>query len=304
MKVLVCDPISRKALNELEKAGFELTVLEKSPSMEELAGMIAPYHAMVVRSATKVRKAAIDAAANLKLIVRGGVGLDNIDVEYAKARGIEVRNTPGASSISVAELTFAHMLAAARHVGHGTCSIREGKWLKKQLKGIELYGKRLGLIGCGRIGTEVARRALAFGMEVVIHDPYIKRPPLEGTSMVALDELLATSDFISLHVPLTESTKNIIDAAAIEKMKQGAVLVNCARGGTVDEEAVAEAVERGRIYAAGFDVFAEEPVREDSPLRRLERVSLTPHIGASTSEAQERIGMEVARIIKEELGNG
>lgn len=230
---------------------------------------------------------------NLKIIGRA-VGLDNIDVKDALDAGIEVVNTPAATSVSVAELAIGHMLAASRWIGYGTATMREGKWEKKMMKGTELYQKTLGLIGIGRIGQETAKRAVAFGMKVIAFDPYIKVSPTSGVEMVDKDTLLAQSDFISLHIPHTDETHYIIDKPDFAKMKKGAILVNCARGGTVNEEALAEALESGHLKAAGIDVFETEPVKGTHKLATLPNVSLTPHIGAQANEGQTRAGIELA----------
>ena len=300
MKVLVCDPIADKGVELLKEAGHDVDV-KTGMSPEELLACIADYHAVIVRSATKIRKPAIDKGENLKVIARGGVGLDNIDVAYAQEKGVKVLNTPGASTISVAELAMAHMLAAARFVGRGTAGMKQGQWEKKKLKGIELSGKTLGLIGAGRIAREVAKRAIAFGMTIIATDPYVTEVSDVELTLTTKDDVIAKSDFISLHVPLTDETKNIIDKGAIEKMKDGAVIVNCGRGGTVDEDACVEALKSGKLRAVGFDVFSTEPITGEEAILKEENVSFTPHIGASTKEGQARVGIEVAQVTIEGL---
>ena len=300
MKILVCDPIADEGVKLLNETEHEVHV-KTGMSVEELEAVIGDYHAVIVRSATKIREAQIDKATNLKVIARGGVGLDNIDVAYAKDKGILVKNTPGASSISVAELTFAHMLSAARHVGRATVGMKDGKWEKKQLKGSELHGKTLGLIGAGRIAQEVAKRAIAFGMTVVASDPYVTEIPHIDITLMGKDELLKKADFVSLHVPLTDETKNMIDEKAIEGMKDGAIIVNCGRGGTVDEVALSKALTSGKIKAAGLDVFSKEPIAGDEAILKNDNVTFTPHIGASTAEGQHRVGVEVAQVIIDTL---
>ncbi|MCD6128133.1 D-2-hydroxyacid dehydrogenase [Candidatus Bipolaricaulota bacterium] len=297
MKVLICDPLAESAVARLKEAGLE--VVEKTGmSPEELAQELAKgYEVIVVRSATKVRKPAIDAAVGLKLIVRAGVGLDNIDVEYARKKGIEVRNTPRASTDSVAELTLAHMLALARSLPQATQSLREGRWEKKAFRGIELSGKTLGVIGIGRIGQAVARRALCLGMRVVAYDKFVKESPLPEVRMVPLEELLREADFVTLHVP-PDPAGPVIGKEEIAKMKPGAYLINCARGGVVDEAALLEALNSGKLAGAGLDVFEEEPPKNMELLRH-PKVSLTPHIGAQTKEAQGRVGDEVVDILLE-----
>ena len=295
MKVLVCDPLDPKAVERITRAGL-VVVVRTGMSPEELAEELKKgYEVIIVRSATKVRRPAIEAAKGLKLIVRAGVGLDNIDVEAAKERGIEVKNTPKASSISVAELALAHMLALARSLPQATQSMREGKWEKKAFKGVELYGKTLGVIGIGRIGREVAKRALCFGMRVIAYDKYITESPIPEVKMVSLEELLKESDFITLHIP-PDPAGPVIGKAEIEKMKDGAYIINCARGGVVDEEALLDALDSGKLAGAGLDVFEEEPPTNERLLKH-PKVTLTPHIGAQTKEAQARVGEEVAEIV-------
>lgn len=295
MKVLLADPIAKTAITNLEECGVEVDDLSSLPK-EELIGKVRGYDCMVVRSATKVRKEMIDNMDKMKLIIRGGVGIDNIDVSYAEEKGIKVMNTPAASSISVAEIVFTHMLALSRHIVKGTVGIKEGKWEKKALKGVELFGKTLGIIGLGRIGKELAKRGKALGMKVIAYDPYVE---VEGVDMVGLDELLRDSDYISVHTPLTDKTKHLIGRNALEKMKKSAILVNCARGGIVDEDALIEALRGGEIAGVGLDVYEVEPPKV-SELMGFPNVTFTPHIGASTKQAQERIAEEVVKIIKNE----
>ncbi len=295
MKVLVCDPLDPVAVEKLKGAGLEV-VERTGMSPEELAEELKKgYEVIIVRSATKVRRPAIEAAVGLRLIVRAGVGLDNIDVDAAVERGIEVRNTPRASSISVAELALAHMLALARSLPQATASMREGKWEKKAFKGIELHGKTLGVVGIGRIGREVAKRAICLGMKVIAYDKFLTESPLPDVPLVPLDELLARSDFITLHIP-PDPAGPVIGKEEIAKMKDGAYIINCARGGVVDEDALLEALDTGKLAGAGLDVFAEEPPTDERLLRH-PKVTLTPHIGAQTREAQARVGEEVAEIV-------
>lgn len=294
MKILIADPTSQDVITEMQATGAEVQDLSNFPK-EQLLDKVKDFDIMVVRSATKVRKDMIDKMDNMKLIVRGGVGLDNIDVDYAKSKGIEVKNTPAASSISVAELTIGHMIALTRHIARGTQSIKERKWEKKVLKGIELYNKTLGIIGIGRIGKEVAKRAKAFGMNVIAYDPYAK---YEEVKMVDFDSLLENSDFITLHIPGTAETHHFIGKEAFNKMKQGVFIINCGRGGVLDETALLEALKTGKVAGASLDVFETEPP-EYTQLLDLPNVTFTPHIGASTSDAQTRIGKEVVEIVKE-----
>jgi len=298
-KVLASDPLAKSAVEQMRDAG--LVVDEKTDlSVEQLKSEIANYDAIVVRSATKVRAEIIDAATNLKLIVRAGVGLDNIDVEYAKNKGIEVRNTPAASSNSVAELALGHLISLARYISRGTVSVRSGKWEKKALKGIEIYGKTLGIVGIGRIGQSLAKKATALGMKVVAYDKFVDKSPLpEIVEMVPFDQLLADSDFISLHIPFDPKVGATIGKPEIEKMKDGVRILNCARGGVIDEVALASALASGKVAGAALDVFATEPPASDNPLFAQENVSFTPHIGASTVEAQARVGAEAASTVIE-----
>lgn len=302
MKVLICDPVDENALGRLREAGLSVTV-RTGMGPEELAAELGKgYDAIVVRSATKVRRGAIDAARGLRLIIRAGVGLDNVDAEYAQGKGIEVLNTPKASSDSVAELALAHMFALARSLPQATQSIREGKWDKKSFVGIELQGKTLGVVGIGRIGQALARRALALGMEVVAFDKFVKESPVPGVRMVSLDELLRISDFVSLHVP-PDPAGPLIGAREFGLMKDGAYLVNCARGEVVDEGALLQALNSGKLAGAGLDVFAVEPPT-NAELLRHPKVTLTPHIGAQTKEAQERIGDELVELLLARAGKG
>ena len=298
-KVLASDPLAKSAVEQMRDAG--LVVDEKTDlSVDQLKAEIADYDAIVVRSATKVRAEIIDAATNLKLIVRAGVGLDNIDVEYAKNKGIEVRNTPAASSNSVAELALGHMISLARYISRGTVSVKEGKWEKKALKGIEIDGKTLGIVGIGRIGQSLARKAQALGMSVIAYDKFVDKSPLpDVVTMVPFDELLAKSDFISLHIPFDPKAGATIGKAEIDRMKGGVRLVNCARGGVIDENALAAALESGKVGGAALDVFATEPPTSDNPLLAQENVCFSPHIGASTVEAQARVGAEAAATVIE-----
>jgi D-3-phosphoglycerate dehydrogenase len=298
-KVLASDPLAASAVAAMREAG--LTVDEKTDlSPEQLKQEIAGYDAIVVRSATKVTREVIDAGAKLKLIVRAGVGLDNVDVDYAKQKGIEVRNTPAASSNSVAELALGHIISLARYISRATVSMKNGKWEKKALKGIEIKGKTLGIVGIGRIGQLLAQKATALGMKVIAYDKFVEKSPLpEIVKMVPFDELLETSDFISLHIPFDPKEGAAIGQAEINKMKEGVRLINCARGGVIDEGALATALTSGKVGGAALDVFTVEPPSTDNPLLNQENVSFTPHIGASTTEGQSRVGTEAAEIVIE-----
>ena len=294
MKLAICDPIDAKAIDELKKLGLEVLDLS-SIEKDQLKEHVKDADILVVRSATKVKGDLLNALESAKLIIRGGVGLDNIDLEGAKKKGIKVVNTPEASSISVAELVFAHIFAIYRHIVRGTLGIKEGKWEKKALKGNELYGKTIGIIGMGRIGREVAKRAKAFGMNVIGYD--VIDFPEEFAEKVSLDELYERSDIITLHVPLIPQTKHMINSASISKMKDGVVIINCSRGGVVNEEDLYKYLKNGKVKGAGLDVFEHEPP-EKSPLFELDNVVFTPHIGASTKEAQSRIGVEIVKKVK------
>jgi len=301
IKILVTDGMDKGAVCTLKDMGHEVT--EQFFEPEELKEQAKNFNVMIVRSATKVRKEIIDSAVetgNLKLIIRGGVGVDNIDVAYAESNGIKVRNTPKASSSAVAELALGHMFCLARFIGIANVAIREGKWNKNKYTGIELSGKTLGLIGFGRIGRELAKKAKALEMKVIYNDILGPAKDCPEYSFVSLDELLADSDFISLHVPGNEDKSSVIGKPEFSKMKDGVYLINCARGSVVDEAALLEGLNSGKIAGAGLDVFSEEPP-QNLELIRHEKVSVTPHIGASTKEAQKRIGAEIVSIIKEDI---
>ena len=298
MRILVTDGMDKSALQSLKDKGHE--VVEQFYAPEELGEALKGFDAVVVRSATKVRAAHIDAAkgGSLKLIIRGGVGVDNIDVKYAEEAGITVKNTPRASSNSVAELAMAHMFSCARFISVAGHTMREGKWEKKAYgAGIELGGKTLGIIGFGRIGQALGRMAKALGMKVIAQDIF-HVPGIEeemGMKYVELDELFAEADFISLHTPSLNGVK-LISKENIDKMKDGVVFINTSRGDNVNEEDLLAALESGKVRAAGLDVFAEEPAT-NAALYSHPRVSCTPHIGAATKEAQKRIGAEIVDII-------
>ena len=291
MKVLICDKTEKEYIEQMREAGLTVDVRDDI-TPEELPNVLPAYDAMVVRSRTKVRQPLIDVCPNLKVIVRGGVGLDTIDHEYAKSKGIAVMNTPLASSASVAELAIGYMFALARNIYKATTTMKAEKWDKKSFEGDEIGGKTLGLIGLGNIGQETAKRALALGMTVVAYDPYVKEAA--GIKLVTLDELLAQADYISLHLPKTKESANMIGAEQFAKMKKGVRIVNCARGGIINEDALYEALTNGTVAGAALDVFAEEPPT-DWKLLKLDNVIGSPHIGAATKEAQARVGAEVAQ---------
>jgi D-3-phosphoglycerate dehydrogenase len=297
MKVLICDATDPKALKLIEEAGIEV-VNQPDITPEELLEVIPEYPCMVVRSRTKVTKAVLDAGTSLKSVVRAGVGLDNIDVAYAQEKGVKVLNTPSASTQSVAELTVAYLMALARNIPLMTASMKAGKWEKKSFVGSEVSGKTLGLIGSGRIGSAVADRAIALGMDVVAFDPYVTELP--NITLMELEDLLAKADYISLHVPHTDETHNILDAVAFNKVKTGVRIINCGRGGTIDEDALYQAIQDGKVAGAALDVFADEPLA-DSKLFSLDQVIGSPHIGAGTKEAKARVGEVAAQKVIETL---
>lgn len=295
MKVLANDGLEISAINEIKKNGIyiETNHLDK----EELIENIKNYDVLVVRSNTKVTSDVLEAGAkgNLKLVIRAGVGIDNIDLDYAKKVGIKVSNTPDASSDSVAELALGHMFSVARYIAVANYTMRNGQWNKKQYKGSEIAGKILGIIGMGRIGKALAGKAEALGMKIIYADVLGKQDNLSYEFM-DLDNLLKVSDYVSLHVPYDKDKGALISSREISMMKDGAVIINCSRGKVVDEEALLEGLNSGKLAGAGIDVFEQEPSK-NTELINHERVSVTPHIGASTKEAQERIGKEVAAIV-------
>ncbi len=300
MKVLVSDGIEKIGSDMLKAAGFE--VVEQKMTPEELLANIEQFDAIMVRSATKVTKEVIEKGVNLKAIARGGVGLDNIDCVFAKEKGIPVLNTPGASSISVAELAIAHMFGVSRFIGISNVEMRQGKWPKKEYShGMELTGKTLGLIGFGNIGREVAKRALGLGMSVVAFDPFVTTTDMDVT-LTTKEGVLAQADFISLHIPFIKAEGASITAKEFAQMKDGVVLINCARGGVVCEKDLLDALNSNKVRYAGVDVFENEPATEaQTALINHPRVSVTPHIGASTDEAQLRVGAEIAQKVIDTL---
>ena len=302
MKVIVADKISERGVKLLkEQAGWNVVLTNK----DNLVAEIADAQALIVRSATKVTADLLDKAPQLRCVGRAGVGVDNIDLEAATKRGIVVMSTPGGNAVSVAEHAFALMLSLARQVPRLDKAFHEGRWEKSSAAGTEMSGKTLGLIGLGRIGSEVAVRAEAFDMRVLAYDPYISEAAAKEFSveLVTLEKLLAESDFISLHTALSPATQNLLNAASLAKMKKGAFIVNTARGELIDEAALAEALKSGHIGGAGLDVFAVEPPK-NSPLAELPNVVGTPHIAGSTTEAQEEVGTQVAVQVKDYLADG
>ena len=306
MKVLVADKISSKGVAYLRRQPGLDVVEAYGSSPEKLLELVRDVQAIAVRSETKITAAVFAAAPLLMVVGRAGVGVDNIDVEAATERGVIVMNTPSGNTIATAELTFTHILCGARPVPQAAASMHAGQWDRKNLSGSELFRKTLGIVGLGRIGSEVAKRAQAFGMHVLAYDPYLapsraKAMQVEG---VTLDELLAQSDYITVHMPLTDATHYLIDAAALAKCKKGVRLFNCARGGISEEKALIAALKSGQVAAAGLDVFEDEPLAKESELRTLSNVVLTPHLGASTAEAQDAVGLEIAEQIADVLAGG
>jgi D-3-phosphoglycerate dehydrogenase len=299
MKVLVCDPISDNAI-ELLQSKLEVEV-KGDRKVEDL---IEDFDAVIVRSATKITSDTIEKAKRLKVIGRAGVGLDTIDVEAAKKKKIKVINTPRATSRSVAELVIAMIFALSRDVVNATMSVKDGKWEKKRFEGREVKDKTLGIIGLGGIGCDVAELAIGIGMNVIATRAHLEMGcQIEGVKMVQLEELLSSADIISINVPLNDATRGMIGKKEMERMKEDAIVINCARGGIVDEKALYEALKSGKLSGAGIDVYELEPPK-NSPLLTLNNVILTPHIGGQTIEGQERCGMEIAIKVMEALGAG
>lgn len=295
MKILVSDAVSMEGIEILQKE-YTVDIKTKLPP-EELLRIIPEYDALVVRSDTKVTKAVIDAAANLKVIGRAGVGVDNIDVEAATQRGIIVLNAPEGNTIAATEHTMAMMLALARNIPQAHATVKAGEWQRSKFMGVEMRGKTLGILGLGRIGTGVAKRALAMEMNVIAYDPFIsaERAKALDIELVEMEEIFTTADFITFHLPLTPDTRNLINKEVLGRVKKGVRIINCARGGVIDEVALAEAISEGRVAGAALDVFAKEPLAAESPLLPLDKVVLTPHLGASTAEAQIGVAVDVSK---------
>ena len=307
MNVMICDPISPKGIALFQqRPEFKVTVLDKRLSEAELLPLVGEVEAMVVRSETKITRKVIEAAPKLRVVGRAGVGVDNVDVPAATQRGIVVMNTPSGNTISTAELTFSMLMALARKIPQAHASMKAGEWNRKAFQGVELYNKTLGILGMGRIGTEVARRAIAFGMRVLAYDPYLtlSRANALQVELLELDDVLAGADFITVHMPLSDETKGMLNTAAFAKMKPGARVLNCARGGIINEADLYQAIKSGKVAGAALDVYEVEPPPKEFPLRELPQVIMTPHLGASTEEAQENVGIEVAEAITDYLLNG
>lgn len=302
-KILVSDPLSEEGLKILrDSSEFEVDVkTELKP--EELKSIIKEYDALVVRSATKVTKEVIEAGFKLKVIGRAGVGLDNVELEAATQKGIIVMNTPAGNTISTAEHTFSMILALSRNIPQANASMKKGEWKRSKFMGVELYGKVLGVVGLGRIGSEVARRAIVFGMKVLAYDPFLNLEVARalGVEVVELKELLERSEYISVHTPFSEETKHLISGKEFSLMKKGVRIINCARGGIIDEAALVTAIKEGKVAGAAIDVFEKEPLPAESELLKLDNVVVTPHLGASTEEAQVNVAIEVAEIVRDAL---
>ncbi len=306
-KVLIADPISQRGIDELSRNGTVEVTVKTGLSARDLIELIPSFSGLVVRSQTKVTAEILNAGAKLRVVGRAGVGVDNVDVETATRRGIIVLNAPGGNTVSTAEHAFSLLLSAARKIPQADANVRSKNWDKKDFEGVELYNKTLGVIGMGRIGSELSRRAIAFGMRVIAYDPYLsatRARSLQVELVDELDDLLASADFISLHTPLTQETRHILDAGRLGKTKRGVRIVNCARGGLIDESALLKALQEGHVAGAALDVFEVEPLPTDSPLRGAPNLVLTPHLGASTAEAQESVGIEIAHSIRAALLEG
>lgn len=304
MKVLISDNISQKCIDILKNAGLAVDV-KVGMKPEELKASIGEYHGLVIRSATKVTSEIIDAAGNLKVIGRAGSGLDNVDKVAATKKGIVVMNTPGGNTITTAEHTIAHIVSLARLIPQATISMKTGKWEKKKFMGVELFNKTLGVVGIGNIGSQVAKRMQAFGMNVIAYDPFLSGDTARtmGVEKVNIKDLFKRSDFITLHTPLTPETKYLINKKSIRTMKDGVRIINCARGGIINETDLYDAIVSGKVAGAALDVFEKEPP-ENNPLLSLDNVICTPHLGASTTEAQENVAVAVAEQIVDYLIHG
>src|SRR5947207_8504186 len=306
-KVFIADSISQRGIEELVRDGALEAKVQTGLSETQLAEAIPDFAALIIRSRTKVTAKILNAAKKLRVVGRAGVGVDNVDVETATRRGVVVLNAPGANTISTAEHAFSLLLSLAGNIARADATLKGGTWDRRNLEGVELYNKTLGIIGMGRIGSELSRRAIAFGMRVLAFDPYLsasRARSLQVELLQDLDELLAATDFISLHTTLTAETRHILNAERLAATNLGVRIINCARGGLIDEQALADAISSDHVAGAALDVFETEPLPADSPLREMPRLVLTPHLGASTAEAQESVGIEIAQSIRAVLLEG
>ena len=306
-KILIADSISKRGIDELSRDDSLAVTIKPGLSETELLEIIPEFSALVVRSQTKVTADVLKAGTDLRVVGRAGVGVDNVDVEAATRRGVVVLNAPGGNTVSTAEHAFSLLLCVARKIPQADASVRGKNWDRKNFEGVELYNKTLGVIGMGRIGSELARRAIAFGMRVIAYDPYLsatRARALQIELVDELDDLIAEADFISLHTPLTNETRHLLDGSRLQRTKRGVRIINCARGGLIDETALANALQDRHVAAAALDVFEKEPLPNDSGLRSAPNLILTPHLGASTAEAQESVGIEIAQSIRAALLEG
>jgi D-3-phosphoglycerate dehydrogenase len=303
IKVLVSDQLSDEGIKILKEVKeFEVDV-KTDLKPEALKEIVKDYDALIVRSATKVTKDIVDAASKLRVIGRAGVGLDNVDLDAATQRGVIVMNTPAGNTISTCEHTISMILALSRNIPQANSSTKKGEWKRSKFMGVELYAKSLGIVGFGRIGREVAKRALSFGMKILAYDPFLSKEVAEsiGVEVMELKDLLSDADYITVHTPLTDETKHLISKDELALMKKGVRIVNCARGGIIDEQALINAIKEGKVAAAALDVFEKEPISPESELLKLDNVVVTPHLGASTEEAQVNVAIEVAEIVRDAL---
>ncbi|MEW5911951.1 MAG: hydroxyacid dehydrogenase [Thermodesulfobacteriota bacterium] len=305
MKILISDPLHKKGIEIFKKEGFEVEV-KTGLSPEELKKAIKGAHGLVIRSATQVDKGLLAAADQLKVVGRAGTGLDNVDIPAATAAGVVVMNTPGQNSNAAAELALGHIFSLSRHIARGHRSIMEGKWEKKELRGYEVKGKTLGIVGMGNIGRILAELGAGVKMKVIGYDPYLDAAQIKarGAEPVSFEDILTRSDYISIHVPKTAETSGLFSAANLAKIKPTAFIINCARGGIVDEAALCEALAAGKLAGAALDVFAVEPLPADSRLLFAGQLSCTPHLGANTFEAQENVAVAVAQQMSKYLKTG
>ncbi|MFL6527243.1 MAG: phosphoglycerate dehydrogenase [Chthoniobacterales bacterium] len=306
-RILVADPISPRGVEELSRDDALAVEVRTGLTEAELIERIGEFSAVVVRSETKITAPVIEAGSQLRVIGRAGVGVDNVDVDAATRRGVIVMNAPGGNTISTAEHAFSLLLCVARKIPQADAIVRSGKWDRKHLQGVELHNKTLAIVGMGRIGTELSRRALAFGMRVLAFDPYLaasRARALQVELLEDLEDVINAADFITLHTPLTPETRHLLNAQRLARTKRGVRVINCARGGLIDETALIDALRSGQVAAAALDVFEQEPLAPDSPLRETPNLILTPHLGASTAEAQESVGIEIAQAIRAALLEG